>query len=148
VEWHRQRSKDNTCAAMGFSHGPSETKLWYVMRYLYFVKVECAVAGGRFPGAAVQARPLRLGISNLWKREVLLDSPGVRDRGVHNVPDFMLVRDMSPPQSGSACRGFWENYAVDLVAVEGRVVPTREIVNSHGKVARFFMIANRASGRT
>jgi hypothetical protein len=32
TEWQRQRSKDNTWAAMGFSHAMSEAKVWHVMR--------------------------------------------------------------------------------------------------------------------
>jgi hypothetical protein len=106
------------------------------------------VDGGKFPDVAVQARPLRLGISNLWRCEVILGSPGVRDRGVQNVPDFMVVRDVSMPDAGSTRHGFWANYAVDLDAVDGQVVPTREMDNFRGKVSRFFMIANRASGRS
>jgi hypothetical protein len=149
TERQRQRSKDNTWAAMGFSHAMSEAKVWHVMRYLYFVKVECAVDGGKFPDVAVQARPLRLGLSNLWRCEVILGSPGVRDRGVQNVPDFMVVRDVSIPHAGMQhTPRFGANYAVDLDAVDGQVVPTREIDNSRGKVSRFFMIANRASGRS
>jgi hypothetical protein len=114
---------------------------WRVLRdkVQVFLKVS-SPAQGR-DGFEAGPAAIRMGMCDMWKCEEM-QSPGARKRG-DRLPDIVVVTDLRSRPAPGIC---WINNGLDLASANGQVVPL-EPVRFGNRLGKYFMIANKASGR-
>lgn len=139
-----QFRKDNSFAYIEYTAAdPDGGLLRYIAQFKYFVMAERIKTVHRsvFEAEKHSAKPLKLGVVNLFHCQVI-EAAWIRQRddAVGRTSEFMAVTDLSTDS-----RAFAGAWVVNLATVRVQVVPTRE-VNGHS--IRYFMVADKASGRT
>lgn len=120
-----------------------------ICRFEHFAHAEYQTMDGAnvAEGFREAPRPLQLGGGHLFHSEPLA-SPGSRplDMIEGGVPDLQHVPDLSTSAVALANGTYYGRWLIDLLGFTTQVVPTRELVEQ-GKRCRYFMTANKASGR-
>lgn len=139
-----QQRKDNSwCYAVYTT--PDDEQLTYVGQFQYFIMAKYVTANGwnRAASCRVPAQPLRLAVLNLYDCEEV-HTPGLRaaDPELGRPPEFLrMVMARSP--TGEAVLPFQGQWVVSIDTLQAQLVPTRTEDD-----AKYFMWANKASGRT
>ena len=145
VQCTTQRRKDNSFTYIEYVQADG-SMLRYVGHFQYFVVAKFKTADGFniAEGMTFPAEPLHLGVLNLYQCDVV-DAPGVRppDADLGRPPELLTVRSSAPVGQHGESSPFEGKWVVDLRSVNTQLVPSRPV---DGR--RYFMTANKASGRT
>jgi len=156
VQCTTQRKKNNQWAMVEYvieDGAGNEQLVPHVVHFQYFVRAVYTTADGTntvtrpaaiglpFGTLPKPAVPLRIGMARVYRCEVV-SGPGVRpaDAEVCRLPELVKVVNVAPVSTNIAYTG---DYPLDLRTINCQLVPTKEAGG-----ARYFMVANRLSGRS
>lgn len=145
VQCKTQYRKDNSWCFVEYITADGGS-LQYVGHLDFFLKAEYTTADGfnLAPACRRPAQPLRLAVLRLYECECDVFTPGLRhaDPELGRPPEFIRIPNTAaqgePPHY--ECAGQW---VITLETLTSQLVPTRERPEG-----RYFMWANKASGRT
>lgn len=144
VQCTTQQRKDNSWCYVLYTT-PGGEELHYVGQFQYFVLARYVTANGwnRARNHDKAAEPLRLAVLNLYTCEAVY-TPGVREPDVDLGRPAEFVKIVHQIDANGQVRlPFEGQWVVELETLRSQVVPTRAT-----REGRYFMWANKASGRT